>query len=330
MNINAQTQIFQNVKFSSLIFIIFLALTACSEQPNVPLRMGTNVWPGYEPLYLARELGYFSEDTVKLVEYPSASEVIRAFRNNTIEAAALTMDEVLLLAQDNLHPKVIVIADISEGADAILSKPEIKKFSDLKGKRIGVERSALGAYVLNRALTIHGLGESEIKVVDVEVNEHEKAYLQNMVDAVVTFEPVRSKLLQAGATLLFDSREIPGEIIDVLVVKEENLKKFSKEINNLLTGWFSALKYMKANPHDAAEKMAIRQGISTEVFLASLNGLHIPDFEENLKIISGKSPSLLKTASQLQTVMVAHRLLKRTVKVETLLEPQLFNELKIK
>ena len=64
-----------------------------------PILLGTNVWPGYEPLYLARSLGYWDDSSVKLVEYSSASQVIRAFRNDAIHIAALTLDEVLLLKE---------------------------------------------------------------------------------------------------------------------------------------------------------------------------------------------------------------------------------------
>ncbi len=51
------------------------ALAACDRQPEPPLRIGTNVWIGSEPLYLARELGKLDPAVVQLVEYPSASEV---------------------------------------------------------------------------------------------------------------------------------------------------------------------------------------------------------------------------------------------------------------
>jgi len=84
------------------------SLAGCGVEPAPPLRIGTNVWPGYEPLYLARELGYLDPRSVHLVEYPSASEVIRAFRNHAIEAAALTFDEVLLLTQDGFKPRVVL------------------------------------------------------------------------------------------------------------------------------------------------------------------------------------------------------------------------------
>ncbi|MEO8040925.1 MAG: hypothetical protein ABI794_19310, partial [Betaproteobacteria bacterium] len=62
-----------------------LAMTGCGRDPEPVLRIGTNVWIGSEPLYLARELGHLKPDAVQLVEYPSASEVLRAFRNQAID-----------------------------------------------------------------------------------------------------------------------------------------------------------------------------------------------------------------------------------------------------
>lgn len=53
-------------------------LGGCSREAEPTLRIGTNVWIGSEPLYLARELGHLDPKVVRLVEYPSASEVLRA------------------------------------------------------------------------------------------------------------------------------------------------------------------------------------------------------------------------------------------------------------
>ena len=39
--------------------------------------------------------------------------------------------------------------NISAGADALVVKPQIKQASDLRGKRIGVEQTAVGAYLLS-------------------------------------------------------------------------------------------------------------------------------------------------------------------------------------
>ena len=65
-----------------------VALCGCMRDAEAPLRIGTNVWIGSEPLYLARDLGRLHPKAVQLVEYPSASEVLRAFRNQAIDGMA--------------------------------------------------------------------------------------------------------------------------------------------------------------------------------------------------------------------------------------------------
>ena len=209
-----------NLGIRVLLLIAILANVGCSGEPQLPFRVGTNVWPGYEPLYLAREQGLYPPSAgLRLVEYTSASEVIQAFRNGTIDAAALTLDEVLLLAETTPDLGIVLVLDISHGADVILAQPAISSLRDLKGKRVGLESTALGAYVLTRALQTAGMRQDDVRKISLEVDEHEQAFKKGRVDAVVTFEPVRTRLMASGARQLFDSSMLPGEIVDVLVVR---------------------------------------------------------------------------------------------------------------
>jgi NitT/TauT family transport system substrate-binding protein len=300
-----------------------LWLGACSQESADPaawLRIGTNVWPGYEPLYLARDLGYLDNSPVKLVEYPSASEVIRAFRNGAIEAAALTLDEVLLLEQSGLQPRVVLVMDISNGGDAIIGRRGLQKMTDLKGLKVGVEATALGAFVLSRALDVSGLAAQDVEAVPLEATEHQAAFLQGTIDAVVTFEPVRSTLLDTGATLLFDSRQIPGEVVDVLVIRESYLEKNRPVTVRLLEQWFLALAYLKQHPQDAAKRISKRTGTTAQEFLASLDGLKIPDHAENLDLLGGEMSALARTGMKLQDTMRTHKLLKKDIAVATIID----------
>jgi NitT/TauT family transport system substrate-binding protein len=47
---------------------LVLPLLGCMRQPEAALRIGTNVWIGSEPLYLARDLGHLDSGKVQLVE----------------------------------------------------------------------------------------------------------------------------------------------------------------------------------------------------------------------------------------------------------------------
>lgn len=293
--------------------VLLLALLGCTPEPEPPLRIGTNVWPGYEPLYLARDLGYFDATPVRLVEYTSATEVSRAFRNGAIEAAALTLDEALSLLQYGVAARVVLVMDISHGADVVLARPEIKELRAIKGRRIGAESSALGGYVLARALQFAGLSHNEITVVFVPVAEQEQAYREHRVDALVTMEPARTRLLAQGARQLFDSSQIPGEIVDVLVVRQDYVDKHPQQVKSLITKWFSSLEYINIHPDDSSRRMTKRLAVSPEEVSLLFNGLRIHGVEENHRLLGRTPPDLLAPAQKLMQTLLKQDLLNKAV-----------------
>ncbi len=308
------------------ICISFLSLfiCGCSKTPDNPLKIGSNIWIGYEGFYLASDLNLFEDISVNLITYPSNTEVMRAYRQGGIDLACLTMDEALLLAQHEMSFKVVLILDFSHGGDVILGRGNIKRMTDLKGKPVGVENTALGALMLARALEIYEMKNDEITVIPLGVNDHESAFNDNIIDGVVTFEPVLSKLLSKGANVLFDSTQIPGEIIDVLIVRTEVLNHRYDELRKLLDGWFKALDYLLIdNPQKAATLASERKGIDSEQFLSSLEGIHLPDANENLLFFAGKKALFVQRISKLQSIMMKNDLLQKQIDPLSILDSRL-------
>ncbi|WP_343034963.1 ABC transporter substrate-binding protein [Aromatoleum diolicum] len=300
---------------------LLLPLIGCVREPESALRIGTNVWIGSEPLYLARELGHLNPEVVQLVEYPSASEVLRAFRNQAIDGMVISLDELFGLAVDGLQPRIILVVDVSHGADAVVGRTGMRTMKDLKGKPVAVESGALGAFVLSRALSLNDMQASDVRVVHLESNEQPSAFAKGQVDGAVTFDPYRTQLLRAGATTLFDSTQIPGEIVDLVAVRASVLEKQPKAIQTLLAGWFSAIDYLKREPKDAAHRMGIRQQTTGEQFLDALKGLHIPSREENLRMIGGATPELAVSGRRLMALMQEAKLLRAPLAIEEVLAP---------
>jgi NitT/TauT family transport system substrate-binding protein len=300
---------------------LLLPLAACMREPEAALRIGTNVWIGGEPLYLARELGRLDPATVQLVEYPSASEVLRAFRNQAIDGMVISMDELFGLAADGFQPRIILVVDVSHGADVVVGRRGMRTMQDLKGKSVAVESSALGAFVLSRALALNGMQAGDVNVVHLESNEQAPAFEKGQVDGAVTFDPFRAQFLKAGGKTLFDSTMIPGEIVDLVAVRAPVLEKHPKAIRALLDGWFAALDYMKREPLDAAQRMGTRQQTSGEQFLEAQQGLHVPSREENLVMLGGAQPKLAVAGRRLMTLMVDAKLLRGPLDIESLLAP---------
>ncbi|MDX8391666.1 MAG: ABC transporter substrate-binding protein, partial [Mariprofundaceae bacterium] len=265
--------------FSACLLFVFMA--ACTAPPQAIVRVGTNIWPGYEPLYLARSLGWLDGGNVRLNEYNSATEVMRALTDGTIEAGALTLDEVLTLAADDIHLRVVLLLDVSHGADAVIAHPDVQNPKDLRGRKIGVESSALGAYMLTRMLEKSAIELADVHVIPLQLDQHEAAFAGAEVDAVVSFEPVKSRLVARGGQVIFDSSQIAGEIIDVLVVRESFLNKHPDALRQLTKQWFRALDYIRQQSQDAAQRMQPRLRLPVEKIMQQYQGLQLGDLPSN-------------------------------------------------
>jgi len=309
-----------------------LVLAGCLQQSppsSSPLRIATNLWPGYETLYLARSLGYYKDKPIKIIELPSGTEEVRAYRNGNIEGAGLSIDQAIALAQTQKDLKIIAIVDISNGGDVILGKPEIKSIKDLKGKKVGVEATALGAFFIARALEKNGMTPKDIQIVSLELNEHERAYKEGKVDAVVTFGRPRVKLLEQGARLLFDSSQIPGEIVDTIVVSQKAINNSPQTIQDLIDGRFRALEYFKANPKVAATMIAPRTQVTPEQILNSFQGMTQPNLKENLSLLDQSNPSLIKGMKKLIAVMVKNKIIAEPIDPASILDKRFIKNSKI-
>lgn len=298
------------------LLLAFAAGSGCERRPAEPLQVATNVWPGYEPLYLARQLRALDPARFRLVEMPNATDALRALRAGMVSAAALTLDETLTLLQEGVDLRIAVVLDVSNGADALVARPGLGSLRGLKGRRIGVEHSAVGAYMLARALERAGLDAQDVETVRVTENGHLEAYRSGAVDAVVTFDPSRSRLIALGAEPMFDSSQIPEEIFDVLVVRTEVLRAHPEVAPQLREAWFRALDHLQREPEDAARRMAPREGVDPSAFQASLRGLEFPNRDREQQLRSG---ALLAPARRLAETMLRHRLLKRPVDPSILL-----------
>ena len=325
-------KISRNLKYltlSLLTVIVGISLTNCNTQSNIPLRIGANLWTGYETLYLARDLGYYDDKSIRLVDYPSGTEEVRAYRNQEIEGAGLSIDQALVLAATQENIRIITIMDVSNGGDVILGKPELADMKALKGKRVGVEATSLGAFFIARALEENDMTTQDIEIVSLELTEHERAYKEGEVDAVVTFGPARTNLLAAGAKLLFDSSQIPGEIVDTLAVSTEAIANSPKAIQALVDGRFRALDYFENNPQDAAVRIAKRTQVTPDQILDAFQGLSQPNLQENQELLDQSNPTLVNGMTKLIKIMVDNKLLPELIDPTSILDDRFIKNVKI-
>lgn len=288
-----------------LIFILLFSfiIVSCNDAPRDPLRISSSPWPGYEPLYLARDLNFLKEDKVNLFDLPSSDINMESFRNGSADLATLTLDETLHLINGGTKLRIVAVMDISHGGDAVLAHPSIKKLSDIKGKRITIMNIPLGLYMLKRLLDTAGVDRKDVTVFPMPENKQVDFYKRGKADVVITFDPIKTRLQNIGAKVIFDSSQIPNEIFDLLLVHEDIYLSRRDEVCEVTKAWFKAIDYLKSKPKDAAVRMSKRLKVKPEDIPAMLEGIVIPTREENKKILGGDTPSILAPAHKLSEIM---------------------------
>lgn len=265
-------------------FLVLLLLTACTP-PQPPLRVGLLEWPPYEILRLADVLDFFPEDVVEIVEFRSPAEAVRAYMAGGVDIIALNLDVVIELAGRDDDHRVIVVIDESLGGDAVISREPVDDVREIAGRRVGMQAGLLAAHVLTRFLEDAGLAVDDVEIVNIDIPDHEEAFSRGDVDVLITYDPVRSKLLAAGAKQIYSSRQIPGEILDVFVARQSLIEQRTEHMRSFAHGWFLAVQAFLEDPETCAARLAPRFAMAPDEFLATFDDVRLFSLDANHQVL---------------------------------------------
>lgn len=293
-------------------------LSACL--PERPLTVGIHPWIGYETLYLAHEFGWLPEG-IRLREGKTASDSVAALKSGLVDAACLTLDETLRARGFGLPLAVALVFDVSVGADKVLARPELQRLADLAGRRLGFERNAVGALVLDRLLAEAGLSADALSLVDLPMDQQLAAWQAGRLDALITYEPTASLVRREGAHPLFDSRQMPESIFDVLAVRLDRTWMRGAALAALLANHFRALHHLRTHQGDALYRIAAHQGLTPEEARLVLSGVALPSLEANRSYLSAADTRIAHAARVLSALMVRNGLLDQEDALQDLIMP---------
>jgi NitT/TauT family transport system substrate-binding protein len=226
-------------------------------------QVGWSVWTGWMPFKLMEAKGFLARRAaergikVKLVEFPVYMDAVTAFAAGKLDACAMTAMEALQPAAAGIDTVAIVVNDTSNGGDGVLVRG-IDDLRGLKGKEILLSELSVSHYLLVRGLDSVGLKESDVKIKNTDGDEAGKAFVADArVEAVTTWNPHLFQATEAGkGKVIYSSKDIPGEIIDLLVVNHQALAQ-SPALGTVLTeAWYDAMRAIE-DPATRDESIAI-------------------------------------------------------------------------
>ena len=281
-------------------------LTGCDRlAPQQPITIAAHLWQGYEPLFMAERQQWLDARQARLVLTGSASESLKALAAGQVDGAALTLDEVLRARADGQPLVIVMVFDVSAGADKLLLRPPGRTLADLKGHAIAYEAGAVGELMLSEALRAAGLSRADVRPVPMPVDRQLEAWDRGLADGFVTYEPMASRLAARGAREVFDSRRMPNLIVDVLAVRPQVLNgSQAGAVRHVIEAHFRSLDHFRTHPQDAVHRMAGHLQLPPAEVLKAFRGLLLPNRDGNQRLLGGERPELAAGARRVRALLV--------------------------
>ena len=253
-----------------------MVLGACHGEPTTRLRIGMNPWPGYAQLAVAVEAGLFAEHGIdaQIVEYASLHDLKRGFASGQIDVLPSTLVEVLELHGSGFAPEVVWVLDCSRGGDVVVARG--RAVDDLRGARIAYEAGTLGGFLLQRLCERRGLDQAEITPVTMSQEQMVREFAAGRIDAAISYPPHATAMrTEAGAAVVFSTRDLPGEVIDTVCI-DRRLLDADATLLGRFHGAMAATDRYCTTAHTAALRTMIRTtGMSEPEFVAALADIEI-------------------------------------------------------
>src|SRR3954468_5279219 len=234
-----------------------------------------SVWTGWMPFKLMEAKGFLAKRaadrgiSVKLVEFPAYMDSVTAFAAGKLDGCAMTAMEALQPAAAGVDTVAIVVNDTSNGGDGVLARG-IADLQGLRGKQILLAELSVSHYLLVRGLDSVGMKESDVHIKNTDGDEAGKAFVADAsVEAVTTWNPHLFQATEAGkGKVIFSSKQIPGEIIDLLVVNHKALDEAPALGAVLTEAWYDAMRAIEdpATREDSIANMAAGAHASVDEF----------------------------------------------------------------
>ena len=294
-----------------------------------PLRVGTTAGLVSDSLYLAEELKYYQSEHIRLIDYPTSDDQLRAFRNRQVDVTAVPLSDALVLAQTNPELKGFLVLSRSQGEDALVANQSITHLKDLAGHSIGIEASSRSRLMLAQALEKAKLKKQDIQVVSIPLAEQVSAFERGEVVAVSTYEPVRSSLIALGGHYVFPDISNAQDMFNVLLVNGDEIKRNKRRLAELSRGCLKAIDYASHHQLEVSKHLAKRHHLSPELMAQVNQTVYAFDLAENQRLLEPDDPVLQQQVKLIGRQLQQQQLLSRLSKPTLAWDNGIVNQLKV-
>lgn len=292
---------------------LLLLMQGCSKpedakisdgQASASYKIAWSHYPTWEIIPYMRSSGILKkwEDkygvAIELVLINDYVESISSYTSGNFDGVfATNMDAFTIPGAGGIDSEVVLLTSSSNGNDAVVARG-YKSIQELKGQKVSLVQFSVSHYLLARALAKHNMQEQDIVSVNASESDIDSVLLASSDPAaLVTWNPILSSIKQVPNTqVLFDSASIPGEIVELMVMRTDIPEAPKKA---MVGAWYETMQLLQGESRDELlSTMASSSGTTIDEFKAQVETtrvffsqqeakqfLHAPAFKQTTSLV---------------------------------------------
>ena len=292
-----------------------LVLAGCSGsevevvEEKTQFSIGWSIYAGWMPWPYAEQSGIVKKwadkygieiDVVQVNDYVESVNQYTAGQFDGVTVA--NMDALTIPAAGGKDTTALIVGDYSNGNDGVLLKGS-SSLVDISGRQVNLVELSVSHYLLARALDSVDLAMTDVRTINTSDADIAAAFTAPEVTAAVAWNPQLLTMRQeAGAKAVFSSADIPGEILDLLVVDTAVLEA-NPDFGKALVGiWYETITQMMQDDEQgraARAAMAELAGTTPEMFEAQLATTYLY-LDPQQAVAATTDPSLVETMDRVR------------------------------
>ena len=240
-------------------------LAAAGAQAETTLRVGfcaRTVSAAAAPFAIATKMGWFTQAgfRVELVPFPGSTDCVKSVATRDVDYALPSIEPLAIIRPQGVKAKNYYTAyQGNVYGIAVPADSAVKRFEDLKGKRVGVISMSSAGVIIARALAAnHGMDpDRDISIVVAGEAAQTAALLRSgEVDALSQFDTQYALVENAGVKMRpLDNSEIAKFPSNGFIAFEATLKSKRAEAVALAQGYAKGTVFAIANPAAAVRAL---------------------------------------------------------------------------
>lgn len=291
--------------------------TAQAQQKD-SFRIAWSIYVGWMPWGFGADSGIVAKWAdkygieIEVVQINDYIESINLYTAGAFDGVTVTnMDALTIPAAGGVDTTALIVGDFSDGNDGLVLKGT-DRLEGVRGRNVHLVELSVSHYLLARALESAGMTERDIRVVNTSDADIVGAFGSRDVNAVVTWNPQLGEIrARDDAHVVFDSSQIPGEIMDLLVVNTAVLEANPKLGKALVGAWYEIMDVMRGDDeagHAARAAMGEAGGTDLAGYEAQLASTRMfYDAADAVAFVTGPEPN--QTMEKVRQFAFEHGLL---------------------